>query len=92
VTTDCKFCNGLGCSICGVDSPPGISDREEIVSDLIVEYLIKTGQALTLDNYLNIAYMGDKEAMANLGPEDAAEIEDLLEEAQIADVPSNEVH
>jgi hypothetical protein len=69
-----------------------ISDREEIVSDLIVEYLIKTGQALTLDNYLNIAYMGDKRAIENIGAEDAAEIEDLLEDAMIADVPSNEVH
>jgi hypothetical protein len=41
---------------------------------------------------LNIAYTGDKEVMENLGPGDAAEIEDLLEEAQIANVPSNEIH
>jgi len=56
--------------------------------DYIIDFLVANKLPLTLKNYLEIAYMGDAEGLAELGPEDTADIEQLLLDAKIVDTPS----
>jgi hypothetical protein len=72
-----------------VDWPCPMTDRK---LDEVVDFLIKTKQQLTLKNYLSVAYMGDKQTLSEVGPEDLAEIESLLEDAQIVDTESEEIN
>jgi len=60
--------------------------------DYVVRFLIKTKRPLTLKNYLSVAYMADKQTLAELGPEDLAEIEELLAEHQLTDTESGEIN
>jgi hypothetical protein len=60
--------------------------------DPVVAFLIKTKQPLTLKNYLSVAYMGDKQTLSEVGPEDLAEIESLLEDVQIVDTESEGIN
>jgi hypothetical protein len=53
------------------------------VADHVLNYLIKNRLPLTLENYLNVAYLGDKKSLRDVGAEDRAEILALLEEAKL---------
>jgi len=60
--------------------------------DPLLVYLIEMKRPLTLKNYLALAYWGDAESLSDLGPEDLAEIEELLIENQIVRTESEELN
>jgi hypothetical protein len=60
--------------------------------DPVVAFLIKSNLSLTLKNYLQVAYMGDKDSLAEVGPEDIGEIEELLAANEIVDTESEGIN
>jgi hypothetical protein len=58
-------------------------------TDCVIDYMVREGLALTVDNYLNLAYLGDK-AVDDLQDEERMALEELLEDCRL--VLSNVVH
>ena len=62
------------------------------MNNYVVKYLISKGIPLTLLNYLSLAYMGDVKSIEDLGPEDRAEFDELLEDGILVDTESKQAN
>jgi hypothetical protein len=60
--------------------------------DMVVDYMVQNHIPLTISNYLAINYMGDVKDLSEVGPEDRAEIERLLEDGFLVDTNSNDLN
>jgi hypothetical protein len=59
--------------------------------NIVVDYLITMGYALTVNNYLQVSTMGDASCLDDLEGENRAEVEDLIEEGLLVDSDSDYV-
>jgi hypothetical protein len=60
--------------------------------DAVLDYMLKKKIVLTVEKYLELAYMGDISSLDEVGPEDRAEIEQLIEDGVLVDTKSNRVN
>ncbi len=63
----------------------------ELPDDCIIHKMIDAGLALTVKNYLTLAYFGDLVNLDDL-PETKAEIDQLVEEGILVDTESNQAN
>jgi hypothetical protein len=62
------------------------------MNNYVVEYLISKGIPLTVRNYIALAYLGDVRSLEDLGPEDRAEVDGLIEDGILVDTQSKQAN
>jgi hypothetical protein len=55
-------------------------ERAAKIEGIVMKKLLGLGSPLTQENYLRLAYMGDKHSIEELGPEELAELPEGFEE------------
>jgi hypothetical protein len=55
-------------------------ERAAKTEDMVMKKLLELGSPLTQEDYLRLAYMGDKHSIEELGPEELAELPEGFED------------